>query len=559
MLIVSEILGVFKPDTKTVRGIFDGTNYFQIPDYQRPYAWEDDQIEQLWDDILSAFESGDEYYFLGPVILAQTESGYFEVVDGQQRLTTLTILFCVLRDFHLKKLKGKAEVLKNQISNAIESLVDKKYRLRLITQARYHIPFEQEILKKVMLPQKSLTKKDKQKSKFKFMNAALILKRKLDELTDESGIRRVKNLVSYILENVVMITITCSDRVSAIKIFQIINTRGLELSLADLVKSSLLSRIEDDKKHDQFMSLWSGIENVVETNDESMTDLLTYYGYYKLASKPKRSLSEELEKRFKKKKSTRVIYELKKFSEYYAEIMNSKSKVIYSLHNLPDEVFWKTILISAKMERSRKFHELCEALRKLYFSYWIAGYTTAKTRNFSFRLIRLVKAGKPLSKIRQEIERKMKDDYVPDDVKESLEDDIYGEAWLKPLLILIEYGQTDESVFIEYSRKLHIDHILPEEWEKKQYWKRKWTQEKADYWLNKIGNLTLLSGKKNIAASNEGFPQKKKIYKGKGIDGTTGFEISKRILKNSHWTEKEVKRRKKWLMRQTKKILGIDF
>lgn len=61
----------FKPETQTVRDIFSGYKYYQIPDYQRPYSW-DDEIEQLWDDISSAFKDKDDVYFLGPVILART-------------------------------------------------------------------------------------------------------------------------------------------------------------------------------------------------------------------------------------------------------------------------------------------------------------------------------------------------------------------------------------------------------------------------------------------------------------------------------------------------------
>ena len=95
-------VGVFKPESKTIREIFDGNNYYHIPDYQRPYSWENEQIEQLWDDIYSAFDASDESYFLGPTIFIRSEEGHLEVVDAQQRLTTLTILFCVLRDFYLK-------------------------------------------------------------------------------------------------------------------------------------------------------------------------------------------------------------------------------------------------------------------------------------------------------------------------------------------------------------------------------------------------------------------------------------------------------------------------
>jgi len=253
------------------------------------------------------------------------------------------------------------------------------------------------------------------------------------------------------------------------------------------------------------------------------------------------------------------VYELKKFAEFYDDIVNTKSKEIYSLWYLPDNVFWKTVLLAAKVKGALKFKELSKQLRRLYYAYWIANYTTAKTRDFSFKLIKIIKKGAPLGKIQDEMNKKMKEDNVVKWVKEDLEYDAYSNSWLKPLLILIEYGQTDESAIIEYSRNLHIDHILPIEWEKQQYWKRKWKKEKADIWLNKIGNLTLLSGTKNIRASNDPFPVKKKIYKGKGKDGTTAFRITDRITKESNWTEKEAKKRQKWLITETRRILELDL
>jgi uncharacterized protein with ParB-like and HNH nuclease domain len=87
-----DLTGIFKPEAKTIMKIFgDADSYYQIPDYQRPYSWNTEQIEQMWDDIYSSMETKEESYFLGPIILIERK-GYFEVVDGQQRLTTLTIL-----------------------------------------------------------------------------------------------------------------------------------------------------------------------------------------------------------------------------------------------------------------------------------------------------------------------------------------------------------------------------------------------------------------------------------------------------------------------------------
>jgi len=322
---MTEIVGDFKPNAKTVRELFDGTNYYRIPDYQRPYEWGEDEIELLWDDVFAAFEARDKYYFLGPLILAKNESDELEVVDGQQRLTTLTIFFSVLRDFQFKKL-GDKDSLRRQVSNAVKSIVDDKYRLVLITQAHYQNQFKEEILEKVVLPTGTLTKKEKEQHKWKFANAADILKTKVDSLSKRHSDEKVKEFVKYVFESVVMITITCSDRVSAIKLFQTLNTRGLELSLADLTKSILLSRLNNDQDRKQFTTSWQDIERIAEDNDESVTDLLTYYRHYLIASKPRKSLYEELEANFKNKDSNQVVYQIRRFAQFYDEILGKSPK-----------------------------------------------------------------------------------------------------------------------------------------------------------------------------------------------------------------------------------------
>src|SRR4051794_39747576 len=93
---------VFKPTSLTIKQLFGNTDaLYQIPRYQRPYKWGDDQLEKLWDDLHDAQEN-EPNYFLGSIITAKPEdtSTYLDIVDGQQRTTTLLILFCVLRDHY---------------------------------------------------------------------------------------------------------------------------------------------------------------------------------------------------------------------------------------------------------------------------------------------------------------------------------------------------------------------------------------------------------------------------------------------------------------------------
>ena len=555
--------GIFKPEAKKIESIFRDTySFYQVPDYQRPYSWENEQIEQLWEDFYSAMETQYESYFLGPMILVRQrdeDSGeYFEVVDGQQRLTTLTILFCVIRDLYGNKLEELDQELKARIEDAIKAMVGNKPRLTLIIQDEYQNEFEQDILNRVKWPPRELTKKERRDNKF--INAALIFKQKLEELEEQKGIEGIKKLTNYILKNVEMITITCSRRDYAIKLFQVINTRGLDLSPADLIKSTLYSRL-DQNKRGQFNNTWKEIEIFSTQMDESLDNLLTYYEYYLLAQNPKHSLIEELTDKFNNLDPNEVIHEFKKFVKSFNEICNMESPLRYSFEYLPNQVFWKAILTSAKYEEFQDFEGLCRLLRKLYYSYWIAGYTTSKIKQLSFNLIGWIKEKRPLDEIGKDVERKMVEDDVLRRMSENLQDDVYGEYWVKPLLALIEYAQTDGSKFFEIDKRVHVDHILPQEWSKEEDWVKMWTPEQAEKWLHKIGNLTLLSGKKNIAQLNDPPIKKAEMYK-EGHGGKTAFEISKMIigqLEQGSWTEKDVEERQRWIIEQVETLLEVKF
>ena len=185
---------IFKPESKTIKEIFgDAMSFYKMPDYQRPYSWEDEQVEQLWDDIYTAFKNNiddstiDENYFLGSIIIIP-KGNEFDVVDGQQRLTTLTILFCVVRD-----LFSNVQSIK-LIKNSIIDFVEEKQRLKLRTDIQMQNEFENSIIKKISWPEK-FVKKDKKK--YKYMNTARILKEKIEPLQESELDSFIPDLVIY--------------------------------------------------------------------------------------------------------------------------------------------------------------------------------------------------------------------------------------------------------------------------------------------------------------------------------------------------------------------------
>lgn len=553
----------FEPYSKSIKELFGDTNsFYSIPNYQRPYSWTDEQIERLWDDISSAEREKMNSYFLGPIVLID-KKGSYEVVDGQQRLTTLVILFCVLRDAYGEKIKEIDKNLPSRINASIKDNIDNKQRLVLVTQFQNQNEFEQEIVEKINFPKSKLSEKEKEEKKF--INAALIFKQKLDSIFVEAdGLKRIIELVNYIFTNVEVISIVCSNRSYAIKLFQIINSRGLDLTTSDLIKGDLLAKLEANKEEEQqFISNWNEIDNMKEEfNGETLDYLFTYYEYYLLAENPKRSLYDELTDNFKNKSPNQVIYDFKLFVEAFKEISNTESKYIFSLNYLPNQVFWRAILSTAKHDKYESTEQLYKELVKLYYTYWIAGYTTARIKQISFNIIKWIKEKKDINYIDSKILEKMSEDKAIEFANRALDGNAYYTNWLKPVLLLVEYTQSDNSIvkFVQLDKNLHIEHILPQAWEHYPDWSSKWTKEDAEKYLSKIGNLTLLSGKKNISAQNYPFNAKKAIYGGEGIQsGVTAFEITKMIINKVDWTPSEVIERQKWLKEQIENIFEIDF
>lgn len=278
-----------------------------------------------------------------------------------------------------------------------------------------------------------------------------------------------------------------------------------------------------------------------------------------LKKPPKKYLYEELVQKFKGRDSNKIVYELNEFANAYWDIYEMNSVVIYSFFYLTHD-FWKIVLIAAKYFNYPHFEILCTELRKFYYSYWIGNHISTKVRNFSYKLIEWIGNGEEISFIKRKINEKMNDDDILNWVLDQITGDVYNKRWLKPVLVLLEYNLTDHSkqIYIDIQNEIHVDHILPIGWQSITEWKKDWDKKNAKEWINTIGNLTLLSQKKNIRASNHSFQKKKAIYEGKSGDRLTSFELSKNIVLKEKWTENELKNRYNTLILQLINLLELN-
>ena len=580
---------IFRPSSLTIKQLFGNTDsLYQIPRYQRPYSWGDDQLEKLWDDLLEAKEN-DPNYFLGSVITAKSEdsTSYLDIVDGQQRLTTLTILLCVYRDLfpniNENLLDTDPFAIDNKVIGSSIRFNDRFERLRLRTHSNHQSDFDSIVLNGDTTNLKKPTKQDlrKDEPKHKFINTAHFFTNKLKDLgKDDAG-----GLINYLFNSVKIIRIDCQSVAFAIKLFQVLNDRGLDLSNADLIKSFLIGQIQKKyigdgelkkQKEDQFMDDWKVCENYSNDTQTSLNDLFVMYEYYTLAQNPKKSLYDELVIQFSEKDSNQIINNVKLFVENYkCEIYEREDKLTYSFFYISWGMYWRTILLTALTENYSEYNEFVKLFRRYYYLNWIAGFTLTKIKQTSFNIIKWLKENRTLEFIKSELELNLSQNDTIRRATENLKGDIYYESWCKPLLFMIEYQQTDDSSlnFFEMSdTKIQVEHILPRAYKSNVEWNTIFEgNDTITNWINTGGNLTLLSGKKNRDASNYSFEKKIIAYNGKGYyaedsEGITAFRITQNIVNhyndntyNKQWNEQSIIDRWNWFCGQVEVILDIDL
>lgn len=327
-------------DQKNIKTLFsDKKSDFLIPDYQRPYAWGEKECLTLWDDIFAfAFPDNDsdafnvnEEYFLGPIVTFRNEEDKQEIIDGQQRLTTLMLL---LRAFYAKYGSMQSEKAK-KTAHSIEQCLWKtdefgdpdKSQLKINSEvATDSDRFEfLEILK--------TGSADGMKSRYA-VNYRLF-QTKISEFQNS-----YPDFFSYfpirILNNCILLTIEAESQDTALRIFSTLNDRGLPLSDADIFKAQFYKFYSNLGEKDKFIKKWKDLE--VLCNDifhpitgTPMDELFTRYMYYLRAKQGlKRSTTEALRKFYEHDsyallKSKETMENLVDLANFWNDVLNQDS------------------------------------------------------------------------------------------------------------------------------------------------------------------------------------------------------------------------------------------
>ena len=283
-------------DQKTIRLLLtDKHSDFLIPDYQRPYAWGEDECATLWDDLFSfafpnddcdAFDSTADEYFLGPIVTFKNEAGQFEIIDGQQRLTTIMLL---LRAFYDKfaNMKDKQSV---KVRESIASCVWKTDE------------FDEPDMGALKIDSEVASDADKGEfldilrhgsvgvgARSAYARNYAFFSRKMAEMASEWP-TYIALLAARILNNVILLPIEAESQDTALRIFSTLNDRGLPLADADIFKSQFYKHFSAEGRKDEFVVRWKRLEETANlifkpASGSPLDELFTRYMYYLRARK----------------------------------------------------------------------------------------------------------------------------------------------------------------------------------------------------------------------------------------------------------------------------------
>lgn len=513
---------IFTPENKSISEIFSSDKIYRIPNFQRPYSWKDDQIDQLWDDLYSAYEDNQNMYFLGSIVVVDNEEeAYQDLIDGQQRITTLMILFNVLlKNFpdinsNVERDPAKNIVTKQTLKNRIYN--DNGYtRLQLQSYKDYHSTFYNTIIgcedfsENSQISSKDLDGND---PKYRYINTANRFYEKLSNLKET----QLGEFINFIFYSVYIIKIVCHNQSFAIKLFQVLNDRGMNLSNSDIIKAKIIEKLSEKKDKEAlniFETNWQQIESIMSNNDLKMDDFFIFYEYYKLKSNPKKQLTDQIGDLIKQENINYIICEMRSFADKVNEIYISDDRYIYSLRYLPWKFYINTILASIFQVNYPEKDELIKKIRRFYYLCFIAGKTLNGIKQTSFNIIAGIANKQPKEEIVKLMEEYINKNNIKKNVLENLESEyVYGQKWLKPLLMSLDYTLNDIKYFIPIDKTINVDHILPSEYKKNEDWKYI-DDSKAEGLINSLGNMALVSEIKNKSALNKGFKTKINLYKG---------------------------------------------
>ena len=554
----------FRVSSLPIGDIFNDAFLFRMPRYQRPYAWTVNETDELLGDLLTAQES-EQPYFLGSIVLVNVspDSKEHEVIDGQQRLTTLTLLLCVLRELsENEEMKNSLEEFVWQQANLAKG-TEEVFRVHLrdrdgeFFQERIQKPGR---LKELIDAGKDTRWKDSQQ---RMLENADHLWKFLDCIDDGQRTR----LAQFIIQKCYLVVISASDTSSAHRIFRVLNTRGLELLPTDVLKAYVIGPMLNEIDQEAYNEKWERIEEGLGRGE--FTKL---FGHMYVIWNKKRHHSELedafIEDVWKSESSidgkSFIDDDLDNYAEAYRVVTNAEydgaNSDLVNMYlrylNWLEEEDW----VAPVMEYYRhsgddgeRFSKFLKGFEKLAYCLLLLGTRRDPRINRYVKVIESIDTGEIIEENSDALSITPQEE---GEILNALDGKIYNPSlnrrYARPLLQRLNSAITEGTIPPIYA-KTTIEHVLPQNPSEDSEWTDIFPEEdEREQWTHKLANLVLLSRGKNTRARNYSFAKKKKEYFQNPKTGVPSSSLALQIISESEWTPEVLLRRQEELIGRLK-------
>ncbi|EJB97711.1 DUF262 domain-containing protein [Helicobacter pylori] len=543
--------------------------YYQIPIYQRPYQWTEENCEKLLDDLFEDYEKDRESdYFCGSLVLVKSDPNSktetYDIVDGQQRLSTFILLAKVLADLYNDCLTPK------NLEHLQESWKDRHTERKRLSFNAIGSNAEYDFQDALDFFDDShhVSKNDENN----YLKNAVCLK----DYLREKEIKNINNFIEWLYSNVKFITIICPNIDKALRIFNVLNARGLPLNATDIFKGELLKELAKEEDQKKLVSRWNALSQKCSDNDLTMETLFSWYSTYLNPVTSKEKTEKRLVTWFKNLNKTPLEYlkGVEDFYNAYGEVLEMQDRYAYLLSYVTSD-YWRVILCASILHHysDQDIEALKELLVKFYYQNWVAGRTNSKIKQTCCNIINALKEKKSIENIASIVKKYLDNNNVTQHFKENLEGKTAKKnSWVKPVLILVNYFMSDNAnpAYIKMDDDLHVERILPENPDPSSQWVKDFSEEERGLYTHSLANLTLLGGTKNTQAPNLDFKEKKEIYMGnavklgkdkRGREKTfkvmTCYKMTIDVAQCTEWTPKSLEKRKEELIQKIESVLTL--
>ena len=543
--------------------VFSSDFDFLIPLYQRPYAWTTKEAGELIGDLLdnmgdlkSTVEETNPY-FLGSIVLVKGDLPNADVVDGQQRLATLTILFAAFRTLLTSPEAQGLTTLLYETANPILGTKN-RYRLTLRHQdADFFRTFIQDgggIEKLRPLNAAALT--DSRKN---MRENALLFIREAEKLTPE----RRSRLIQFAARRCYLVVVSTPDFSSAYRIFTVLNNRGLNLIYSDILKAELIGTLpqtaqaaytskwedtEDALGREGFQELFAHIRMIYRKVKLGETMLQEYKKYIVPAGTDAAKFIDDVVLPYAD------AYEVIRAASYQSPLDADAVNAILKWLNQIDNFDWvppAVVYVSKNMDKPTCLLKFLADLERLAAGQMILRRNINERTSRYARVLTTLEQDKDLFVADSPLELT---DVEKQDISKTLDGDLYLEPKIRLYVLLRLDSELSKGQATYNYPTITVEHVLPQTPAPNSVWVQ-WfpTEDLREKYTHRLGNLVLLPRRKNSEAQNFDFDVKKQKYFS-SAKGVSSFALTSQVLKETDWTPAIVENRQTQLLGTLKSL-----